>query len=79
MQVSENILLADNQQIKDAANITIHVPRLIPSNIFKLAVSNNQDVLVLFGTDNPNKLYINRWLYGDKGTKVLNSLVYFYY
>ena len=59
--------------IKDASNITIHVPRLIPSNIFKLAVSTNEDVLVLVGTDNPNKLYINRWLYGDNFQKILNS------
>jgi len=59
--------------IKDASNITIHVPRLIPSNIFKLAVSTNEDVLVLLGTDNPNKLYINRWLYGDNFQKILNS------
>ena len=59
--------------VKDATNTTIHVPRLIPSEIFKLAVSNNQDVLILLGTDNPNKLYINRWLYGSNGQKVLNS------
>ena len=59
--------------LKDASNITIHVPRLIPSGIFKLAVSNNQDILVCLGTDNPNKLYINRWLYGTQGQKVLNS------
>ena len=59
--------------IKDASNITIHVPRLIPSNIFKIAVSTNEDVLVMVGTDNPNKLYINRWLYGDNFQKILNS------
>ena len=59
--------------VKDATNTTIHVPKLIPSGIFKLAVSNNQDVLVLLGTDNPNKLYVNRWLYGSQGQKVLNS------
>jgi len=61
------------ENIRDAANITIHIPRLIPSNIFKLAVSNNQDILVCLGTDNPNKLFINRWLFGGQGQKVLNS------
>ena len=65
--------ITQGEEIRDAANITIHVPRLIPSNIFKMAVSNNQDVLVLLGTDNPNKLYINRWLYGGQGEKILNS------
>ena len=59
--------------IRDAANITVHVPRLIPVNIFKLAVSTSEDVLVLLGTDNPNKLYINRWLFGNQSQKILNS------
>ena len=63
----------ENIAIKEASNITIHVPRLIPSNVFKLAVSTNEDVLVLLGTDNPNKLYINRWLYGENFQKILNS------
>ncbi len=58
--------------IKDAANITIHVPRLIPKNIFKFAVSTNEDVMLLLGSDNPNKLYVNRWLEGGQG-KLLNS------
>jgi len=60
-------------KLRDAANITIHVPRLIPKNIFKMAVSSNEDVLVLLGTDNQNKLYVNRWLYGGDGGKILNS------
>ena len=59
--------------IKEAANITVHVPKLIPVNVFKLAVSTSEDVLVVLGTDNSNKLYINRWLYGAEGQKVLNS------
>ena len=66
-------ILTGNQQIQDAANTTIHVPRLIPSGIFKMAVSNNQDILVLLGTENPNKLYVNRWLYGDGFSKALNA------
>ena len=66
-------IITSNEKIQDAANTTIHVPRLIPSGIFKMAVSNNQDILVLLGTDNPNKLYVNRWLYGEGFTKALNA------
>jgi len=66
-------IIQGESQIRDAANITIHVPRLIPSNIFKMAVSTNQDILVLLGTDNTNKLYIYRWLYGADGQKALSS------
>ena len=60
-------------EIKDASDITIHIPKYIPVNIFKLAVSTSEDVLILLGTDNPNKIYINRWLYGDNFQKILNS------
>jgi len=66
-------IIAGNQQIQDAANTTIHVPKLIPSGIFKMAVSNNQDILILLGTENPNKLYVNRWLYGEGFSKALNA------
>jgi len=38
-----------------------------------MAVSTSEDVLVLLGSDNQNKLYINRWLYGESFNKVLNS------
>ena len=60
-------------ETKDAANITIHVPKLIPNDIFKIAISTNEDVLVLLGASNTNKLYVNKWLYGSKGEKILNS------
>ena len=59
--------------IKESSNITVHVPKLIPSNIFKFAVSTSADVLVCLGTDEPNKLYINRWIYGQQYQKILNS------
>jgi hypothetical protein len=59
--------------IRESSNITVHVPRLIPSNLFKFAVSTSADVLVCLGTDEPNKLYINRWLYGSQYQKILNS------
>ena len=66
-------ILQGESQIRDAANVTIHVPRLIPSNVFKMAVSTNQDILVVLGSDNPNKLYVYRWLYGGDGQKALSS------
>ena len=60
-------------EVKDASNITIHIPRLIPNDIYKVAVSTNEDVLILLGATNPNILYVNRWLYGSKSEKILNS------
>ena len=66
-------IIQGESQIRDAADVTIHVPRLIPSNIFKMAVNTNQDILVLLGTDNKNKLYVYRWLYGSEGQKALSA------
>jgi len=66
-------IIQGEAQIRDAANVTIHVPRLIPSNIFKMAVSTNQDILILLGSDNANKLYVYRWLYGEGGQKALSA------
>ena len=60
-------------EVRDASNITIHIPRLIPSDIYKVAVSTNEDALVLLGATNPNILYVNRWLYGARSEKILNS------
>tara|TARA_B100000424_G_scaffold18613_1_gene13345 strand:- start:7077 stop:10073 length:2997 start_codon:yes stop_codon:yes gene_type:complete len=60
-------------QVRDAANITIHVPKLIPSDIYKIVVSTNEDVLILLGSTNSNKLYVNKWLYGNDGKKLLNA------
>jgi hypothetical protein len=66
-------IIQGESQIRDAANVTIHVPRLIPTNVFKMAVSTNQDILVVLGTDDPNKLYVYRWLYGGDGQKALSA------
>ena len=60
-------------EVRDATNITIHVPRLIPEDIYKIAVSTNEDVLVLLGATNPNVLYVNRWLHGSRSEKILNA------
>jgi len=38
-----------------------------------MAVSTNQDILVVLGSDNPNKLYVYRWLYGGDGQKALSA------
>ena len=65
-------IIAGNQQIQDAANTTIHVTRLIPSGILKWQYQITR-YLILLGTENPNKLYVNRWLYGDGFSKALNA------
>tara|TARA_B100000902_G_scaffold42852_2_gene50583 strand:+ start:1203 stop:4013 length:2811 start_codon:yes stop_codon:yes gene_type:complete len=75
-------------EVKDASDITIHVPKYIPGSVYKMTTSSSENLLALL----PNKqgqfsgksfsktsdqdedsIYINRWLYGENFNKVLNS------
>tara|TARA_R100001443_G_scaffold4319_1_gene12764 strand:+ start:621 stop:3179 length:2559 start_codon:yes stop_codon:yes gene_type:complete len=58
--------------IKDASDITLHIPMYIPSNIQKLTASSNENYLVLQEVGS-GTLYVNNWLYGENNQKVLNS------
>ncbi len=75
-------------EVKDASDITIHVPKYIPGSVFKMTTSSSENLLALLpnrqgafsGTDfndtnsqNENSVFINRWLYGENFNKVLNS------
>jgi len=59
-------------EIKDASDITIHIPAYIPSSVFKMTTSSSENLLALLPQDS-NDIYINRWLYGEDFNKVLNS------
>jgi len=67
--------------VKDASDITIHIPRYIPGDILKLTALDTKNLLVLLpdsaGITTPDSseknLYVNRWLYGEGSNKVLNS------
>tara|TARA_Y100001963_G_scaffold133724_1_gene193624 strand:- start:216 stop:2978 length:2763 start_codon:yes stop_codon:yes gene_type:complete len=58
--------------IKDASDITLHIPMYIPSNIQKLTASSNENFLVLLPAGS-GTLYVNNWLYGENNQKVLNA------
>jgi hypothetical protein len=57
--------------IEDAADITAHVPHYVPSNIFKLAVSSNEDILFVLSEDQRNRLYVYKYFWS--GTEKLQS------
>lgn len=56
----------------DAAEVSIQVPRFIPSNIIKMAASTKEDILVCVSSDDRNKLYIYKWYYSGQN-KVQSS------
>mgnify|MGYP003133580341 FL=1 len=75
-------------EVKDASDITIHVPKYIPGSVFKMTTSSSENLLALLpnrqgafsgkvfeetNSQDENSVFINRWLYGENFNKVLNS------
>jgi|TARA_B100001250_G_scaffold72954_3_gene59510 hypothetical protein len=75
-------------EVKDASDITIHVPKYIPGSVFKMTTSSSENLLALLpnrqgafsgtnfnntSTQDESSVFINRWLYGENFNKVLNS------
>jgi len=75
-------------EVKDASDITIHVPKYIPGSVFKMTTSSSENVLALLpnrqgafsgkvfndtNSQDQRNVFINRWLYGENFNKVLNS------
>ncbi len=54
----------DNAQ-NDAADITKHVPRYIPKDVFKVVASSNDDFMLCVSTTNQNRVYIYQWYWGQ--------------
>lgn len=51
----------------DAADVTAHVPKYIPSNISKMSASANEDVLVCLSSDDRTAVYVYKYYYsGDQ-------------
>jgi len=56
-----------NTVSNDAADVTGHVPEFLPKNIFKLAASSNEDLLLGLTTDNANRVYVYKYFWvGDE-------------
>jgi len=51
----------------DAADVSAHVPRLLPANIKKIISSSNLDMVIALSSDTPNLLYVYRFYWnGDE-------------
>lgn len=54
----------ENTVTNDAADITAHVPSFIPKNVFRMAVSTNEDVLALLSLNERNSLWAYKYYWG---------------
>jgi hypothetical protein len=57
----------------DAADVTAHCPKYIPKNLFKLASSNLDDILVCLSTQERNALWVYKFYWATPDEKVQSS------
>lgn len=57
----------------DAADITAHVPRYVPSNVFRLASSTTEDVLMILSKSERNAVYLYKYYWASRDEKVQSS------
>jgi len=69
--IREYFMDADTE-VNDAADVTAHCPKYLPSNVHKLTASPNEDTLVALSEKTPNTLYVYRY-YWDGNEKIQSS------
>jgi hypothetical protein len=57
----------------DASDITAHVPKYIPKNLYKLASSNLDNIVIALTKDERNTLYVYRYYWSSPDEKVQSS------
>lgn len=50
----------------DADDVTVAVPKYVPSDVFKIAASTAEDLLVAVAASTPNILYGYKWYYANR-------------
>ena len=58
--------------IRDALEISAHIPKYVPKNIVKMATSSNEDILVCLSSEDRSKLFVDKW-YNDGQQKLQSS------
>lgn len=64
--VREYYVASDNER-NDALDITAHVPRYVPQEVFKLGVTTSEDVLFALSGLTPNTVWVYRYFASDEG------------
>lgn len=54
-----------NNLSNDSLDVTAHVPKYIPSGVFKMAASANEDVICLVSSNEPNAVYVYKYFWSS--------------
>lgn len=63
--IKEYFTVEDTTNLKDAQDITSHVPSYIPNGVYRLISSNTENILAFFTTGAESKLYVYKYLFID--------------
>ena len=66
----EYYVLPDSTEL-DASDVTKHVPRYVPANVFKMAVSPSTETVLVLSSDYTNRLYVYKYYW--RGTEKMQS------
>lgn len=60
-----------NDLSNDALDVTAHIPQYLPSDLFKMAVAVNEDIMVALSSNAPSSLYVYKYFFN--GNEKLQS------
>lgn len=63
--IKEYFTIEDTTNLKDAQDVTSHVPSFIPNGVYKIMSSNTENVLGFFTLGDESKVYIYKYLFID--------------
>ena len=63
--IKEYFTIEDTTNLKDAQDVTSHVPSFIPNGVYKIVSSNTENVLGFFTLGAESKVYIFKYLFVD--------------
>lgn len=63
--IKEYFTIEDTTNLKDAQDVTAHVPSFIPNGVYKIVSSNTENVLGFFTLGAESKVYIYKYLFID--------------
>lgn len=64
--IKEYYSVLDTSEMKNAQDITSHVPNYIPNGVYEIEAANNENIMLVLTRGNPNYIYVYKYLFMDE-------------
>lgn len=64
--IKEYYSVLDTSEMKNAQDITAHVPNYIPNGVYEIEAANNENIMLVLTKGNPNYIYVYKYLFMDE-------------